>query len=113
MVVTFLPETCDTGVEQDRIASPSTCTVQAPHNPAPQPNFVPVSSMVSRRTQSNGVSGGTFTFRSLPFTRSVKSAIRVFAMRRRQSSYPTASKRGMGCVYTRKVWLPRADKDYI
>ena len=30
-----------TGVMQDRVASPSMITVQAPHNPAPQPNFVP------------------------------------------------------------------------
>jgi hypothetical protein len=52
------PATCETGVEHDRIAAPSTCTVQAPQNPAPQPNFVPVSSSVSRNTQSNGVSGG-------------------------------------------------------
>src|SRR5258707_1112228 len=29
-------------VTQDRVAAPSTCTVQAPHSAAPQPNFVPV-----------------------------------------------------------------------
>jgi hypothetical protein len=49
--------------------------VQAPHNPAPQPNFVPVMFKVSRNTQSSGVSGATLTFRSLPFTRSEISAI--------------------------------------
>ncbi len=26
---------------QDRVGTPSICTVQAPHSPAPQPNFVP------------------------------------------------------------------------
>ena len=49
--------------------------MQAPQNPAPHPNFVPVICNVSRRTQSNGVSGETLTFRSLPFTRRVKSAM--------------------------------------
>src|SRR5579872_2247130 len=77
MVVTLLPATCDTGVEQDRIALPSTCTVQAPQSPAPQPNFVPVSSSVSRKTQRRGVSGGTLTLRSLPLTRKVMSAMGV------------------------------------
>src|SRR5882672_3377107 len=73
----LLPATCETGVEHDRLASPSTCTVHAPHSPAPQPNFVPVSSSVSRRTQSKGVSGETLTFFSLPFTRSAMSAMFV------------------------------------
>src|ERR1700737_1123980 len=77
MVVMFFPEACETGVEQDRIAAPSACTVQAPHKPAPHPNFVPVSSSVSRRTQSRGVSGETLTFFSLPFTRRVTSAMLV------------------------------------
>jgi len=62
-------------VEHDRTAAPSTCTVQAPQNPAPHPNFVPVSSSVSRNTQSSGVSGETLTLFSLPLTRNVKSAI--------------------------------------
>src|ERR1700691_3282722 len=75
MVVIFLPATCETGVEQERVALPSTCTVHAPHNPAPQPYFVPVSSSVSRNTQSSGVSGATVTRFSLPLTRSVNSAI--------------------------------------
>src|SRR5271166_2530698 len=75
MVVTLFPATCETGVEHERIAVPSTCTVQAPHNPAPHPNFVPVSSSVSRRTQRSGVSGETETFFSLPLTRSVRSAM--------------------------------------
>ena len=67
----------DTGVEQERTAAPSTCTVQAPQRPAPQPNLVPVSSSASRKTQSSGVSGETLTFFSLPLTRSVMSAMFV------------------------------------
>src|ERR1700681_527973 len=77
IVVTFLPTTCETGVEQERIALPSTWTVQAPHNPAPHPNLVPVSSRVSRRTQRRGVSGETLTLFSPPLTRSVMSAMDV------------------------------------
>ena len=30
------------GTRQERVAAPSKCTVQAPHWPMPQPNFVPV-----------------------------------------------------------------------
>src|SRR5579863_10163364 len=75
MVVMFFPPACDTGVEHERIAAPSRCTVQAPHSPAPHPNLVPVSAKVSRKTQSNGVSGGTLSFLSVPLTRIVMSAI--------------------------------------
>lgn len=75
MVVIFFPATWETGVEQERTAAPSTCTVQAPHNPAPQPNFVPVRFKESRKTQSSGVSGETLTLRSLPFTRREMSAM--------------------------------------
>src|SRR5215472_9877025 len=77
IVVTLLPATSDTGVEQERVAFPSTCTVHAPQSPAPQPYFVPVSSRVSRKTQSSGVSDATETFLSLPFTRSVISDMLV------------------------------------
>jgi hypothetical protein len=75
MVVMLFPVTCDTGVEHERNAAPSTCTVHAPHNPAPHPNLVPVSCSVSRNTHNSGVSGDTVTLRSLPFTRRVKSGM--------------------------------------
>src|SRR5215467_12905097 len=75
MVVIFFPLTWETGVEQERMAFPSTCTVQAPHSPAPQPNLVPVRFKESRKTQSSGVSVGTLTLRSLPFTRRDISAM--------------------------------------
>jgi hypothetical protein len=42
--------------------------MQAPHNPAPQPNLVPVSFKPSRITQSNGVSGGASVDVGAPFT---------------------------------------------
>ena len=43
------------GMEQLRIATPSRCTVQAPHSPIPQPNLVPVKPRLSRNTHSRGV----------------------------------------------------------
>src|SRR3954462_11389802 len=49
------------GVIQERVGSPSTCTVQAPHSAMPQPNFVPVMPRTSRSTQSSGVSPSTST----------------------------------------------------
>src|SRR4051794_23032311 len=56
MVVIFLPATSPTMVWHERTASPFTCTVQAPHSPAPQPNFVPVICNCSRIAQRSGVS---------------------------------------------------------
>ena len=55
----FLSAASLTGVMQDRVASPSMMTVQAPHNPAPQPNFVPTIPSSSRSAQSSGISGST------------------------------------------------------
>src|SRR5579859_7335961 len=85
----LLPATWETGVEQERIGLPSTCTVQAPHKPAPQPNFVPVSSRVSRRTQRRGVSGATLTFFSLPLTRSAISAMKSWEAAAQHGNQPT------------------------
>jgi hypothetical protein len=61
MVVIFLPSTALSGTEHERMAIPSTWTVQAPHWAMPQPYLVPVSPIVSRNTQSSGVSGSTLT----------------------------------------------------
>src|SRR6267142_338053 len=57
MVVIFFPATAATGVTQERIGCPSRCTVQAPHNAIPQPNFVPVSRHVYRHVASVDVQG--------------------------------------------------------
>ena len=61
MVVTVAVPTVDTGVRQDRVGTPFTCTVQAPHWAMPQPNLVPVRLSVSRNTHNNGVSDSTTT----------------------------------------------------
>src|SRR4030088_1453978 len=61
------------GVMQERVATPSTCTVQAPHSAMPQPNFVPVMPSTSRRTQSNGVSPSTSALCMFSLTLMVKA----------------------------------------
>src|SRR6202011_815170 len=62
-----------TGVMQERVATPSTCTVQAPHSAMPQPNLVPVMPSTSRNTHSSGVSPSTSTLWVLPLTLTVKA----------------------------------------
>src|ERR1700680_3590466 len=57
-----------TGVMQERVATPSRCTVQAPQSAMPQPNFVPVMPSTSRNTHKRGVSVSTSTVRSTPLT---------------------------------------------
>src|SRR6202021_1281289 len=71
MGVTFAPATAPIKVMQDRVARPSTCTVQAPQKPIPQPNFVPVSPSSSRITQSNAASSGLCTETVLPLRSNV------------------------------------------
>jgi hypothetical protein len=55
-------------VIQERVATPSICTVQAPQSAQPQPNFVPVMPSTSRNTHKRGVSPSTSTVRSTPLT---------------------------------------------
>src|SRR4029077_14171929 len=55
-------------VMQERVATPSTCTVQAPHSAMPQPNLVPVMPSTSRNTQRSGVSPSTSMLCVLPLT---------------------------------------------
>src|SRR5258708_16356858 len=66
IVVTRLPAAAAIGVMHERAALPSRCTVHAPHNAMPQPNFVPVIPSTSRSTHSSGVSSSTSTLRALP-----------------------------------------------
>ena len=61
MVTTFLPATEPTSIWHARCAVPSTCTVQAPQRPAPQPYFVPVNPTWSRMAHSSGVLGSAST----------------------------------------------------
>src|SRR5476649_2459204 len=88
MVVIAAPSTRLTGVMHDRVARPSTCTVQAPHIPMPQPNLVPVRLAVSRITHSSGVSSGTSADIGLPL--SVKVVVMRWALRRRSGGWRAA-----------------------
>src|SRR5215469_10683400 len=71
MVVTEWPATSDITIAHDRTASPSRCTVQAPHNETPQPNLVPVRPSSSRKNHMSGIDGSPSNGRSWPFTRSL------------------------------------------
>src|SRR5215472_17570157 len=71
IVITERPPTSLMAVMQARAASPSTCTVQAPHSATPQPNFVPVIPNSSRRYQSSGIDGSPSNDCSSPLTRNL------------------------------------------
>ena len=96
IVVISRPARLATGMMQDRTATPSTITVQAPHCAIPHPNFVPVKSSCSRKTQSSGVDGSTSMVFSTPFTKS------VFAI-----SAPRLSMRAGYCVQSLLATTPR------
>src|SRR5687767_6790924 len=68
MVVISAPRTADTGSTHDRVATPFTCTVQAPHWEMPQPYLVPLRSRTSRSTHNSGMSGATSTVADFPLT---------------------------------------------
>src|SRR5262249_61403735 len=88
IVLTRLPTTAATGVMQERVALPSTCTVHAPHCAMPQPYFVPVSPTCSRRAHSNGVLGSTFTSLDLPLI--VRRAMAFLLLGSQCRHYPLA-----------------------
>src|SRR5258708_32077502 len=67
--------TRETGTTQERVATPSRWTVQAPHAAMPQPYFVPVIFNSSRNTHSNGVPGSVLTSFCCPFTVSLYVSI--------------------------------------
>jgi hypothetical protein len=60
----------------------------------PQPNFVPVSLSVSRKTHNRGVSGSTSTVCGIPFT-TTEIAI----------SFPPVFAPPTGAVFELAVWL--------
>src|ERR1700716_1792379 len=76
MVVIVLPAAAEIGVMQERVATPSRCTVHAPQSAMPHPNFVPVRPSSSRSVHKIGVSDGTSTVTDLPLTFRVGMASR-------------------------------------
>src|SRR5215475_15857276 len=83
MVVICLPTAALTGVEQERIATPSRWTVQAPHCAMPQPYLVPVRPTFSRNAQSSGILGSTSTLCDWPLMLRVGILLLPFHRRRR------------------------------
>src|SRR4051794_15938843 len=100
MVVTALSPMLSMVVIQERIASPSTCTVQAPHSAAPHPNLVPVMPSTSRNTQSKGVSASTSTLCAVPLTLTEKAigASSVAAGPRADDDSTCGNLLGPGCL---------------
>jgi hypothetical protein len=88
MVVMLRLATSPTAMLQERIAAPSTWTVQHPHRPATQPKRVPVNPSSSRRTHKSGVWGALSTVRRAPLT--MISIMYVLAMN-------ASPRRGHGC----------------
>src|ERR1700728_739287 len=68
MVVICLPITALTGTEQERVATPSMWTVQAPHCAMPQPYFVPCNPTTSRIAHKRGMSGSESRVIALPLS---------------------------------------------
>src|SRR5260370_21946872 len=74
MVMISRPCAASIGMTHERTASPSKCTVHAPHSALPHPNLVPTSCNSPRSTHSRGVSGSAFTVTVLPLILSVVMA---------------------------------------
>src|SRR5258706_8857906 len=92
---------------------PSTCTVQAPQRPAPQPNFVPGRPRVSRRTQSSGVSGSASPSTALPLIFSANIAVRLHDRVTRDGNYITISgesQSASGGLYKNRRTPAKAEK---
>src|SRR2546423_13095665 len=72
----LLPTTDDTCVVHERVGWPSTSTVQQPHCPTPQPNFVPVSPRSPRNANWSVALPSAGTLTSRPLTRKGTVAMR-------------------------------------
>src|SRR3954454_19135606 len=76
---------------------PSTWMVQAPQRAIPHPYLVPVSPMLSRNTQSSGVSGSTSIVSALPLTFKVNRMDRFPPVRTARSFASRGSYRDTLC----------------
>src|ERR1700722_4683166 len=103
MVVMRARATALIGTTQERTGWPSICTVQAPHSPAPHPNFVPVRSRLSRRTHKSGVSPSTLTVFCVPLM--VKE--KVIAADLRKSTEHSLSYHQEFCMVVKKCSRPQ------
>src|SRR6476660_9667853 len=103
MVWMRLPTTVETGVTQDRTASPSTRTVQAPQAATPQPNLVPVMFNTSRNTHNRGMLGSASAVMALPLIRSSTPPPQLLAQLRRLYRRLHAGDRGASPAATRII----------
>src|SRR4051794_39123864 len=122
MVVMRLPAAADIGVTQLRAASPLRWTVHAPQSPIPQPNFVPVSSMPSRKYHNSGISGSPSYWVVFPLIVSwIIGAPSLIVSGGRRAGPPTRgalvldspNRRGMGCWELDLVLRTLADRRHL
>src|SRR5215470_9812801 len=90
MVVICFPSAALTGNEHDRVGSPSTWTVQAPHWAMPQPYLVPVRPTFSRIAHNSGVEGSTSTSCAVPLM--VRRAIPILPDDARKPPFPARAR---------------------
>src|SRR5690349_19184767 len=76
MVVTLLPATAETGITQERIASPSRCTVHAPHCASPQPKCGLVIFRSPRSAYRSGMPGSALIVTARPSTENLMRAMK-------------------------------------
>src|SRR5258708_30076164 len=88
-----------TGVMQERMATPSRWTVQAPQSAMPQPNFVPVMPSTSRKTHNKGISPSTSTVRSTLLTLSVMAIATSGLLAWQTWSHHSLANWGLGMLY--------------
>src|SRR5437016_3541654 len=96
IVVILVFTAAETGVPHERTGLPSMCTVQAPHWPTPQPNFVPFRFSTSRRTHKRGIESGTSTREDRPLTVKVKGMARAPRGKISLRQFPARVKQSLG-----------------
>src|SRR5580698_8102722 len=75
------PSACAASIRQDRTATPSQITVQAPQTPCSQPTWVPASSRSWRRKSLSSSRDSTVREYDVPFTMRVMSWLSVVTAR--------------------------------
>src|SRR5580658_3357509 len=77
------PSVCAASIRQERTATPSKITVQAPHTPCSQPTCVPASRRSCRRKSLSSIRDSTVRRCCAPFTVTVTSCVSEATLRSR------------------------------
>src|SRR4029078_11450804 len=109
MVTIFLPAAALAGNEQERVATPSTWTVQAPHCAMPQPYLVPVRPTFSLIAQSSGVSGSTSMLTGFPLIVRFAIAIPFLLVRFINRAHPKVERGGRRTSIQEDAFLRREE----